>query len=421
MNNKPVFALVDCNNFFVSCERVFAPHLENKAVVVLSNNDGCAIARSNEAKALNIAMGEPFYRFKHLYEKKKLDVLSSNFHLYSNMSWRIMESLKALCPFVEVYSVDEAFLGLQALNIEDYEAFGQDIKQKLNQWVGIPVSVGIAPTKTLAKIANHISKKSKGVCILLNNPNLNTILEKFQVEDIWGIGRKLAPKLRLLGIGNARELRDSDPLSMRKKFSIVVERIIHELNGISCLELTTLHEDKQSITSSRSFGRPVTAIEELEEALSNYISSACIKLRKQNSRANEICVFLSTNIFSSKQSQYRNSLLCPLPHPSNNTGEIIHYAKKALHQIFKPTYQYHKLGVILTNLQSTKIQQMQLFNRPDYLQSDKLMRAIDSINKNMGKNTVFLASQGTERTWEMMSQKKSPEFTTNWADLPIVK
>lgn len=208
---------------------------------------------------------------------------------------------------------------------------------------------------------------------------------------------------------------------MRKRFSVVVERIIHELNGVSCLELTTLHKDKKSITSSRSFGRPVTQLEELEEALSNYISTACIKLRKQNSRTKEICVFLSTNVFRKKQLQYKNSLLFPLPHPSNNTAEIIHYAKKALHQMFKLGYQYHKLGVILTNLQSTNTEQIELFNKIDYSRSDKLMGAIDTINKNMGKNTVFLASQGTERAWQMISQKRSPEFTTSWDDLPIVK
>lgn len=421
MKNKTVFALVDCNNFFVSCERVFDPHIENKAVVVLSNNDGCAIARSNEAKSLNISMGEPFYKFKHLYEQKKLNVLSSNFNLYSNMSWRVMESLRMLCPLVETYSIDEAFLGLQAINTNDYEVLGNEIKQKINQWTGIPVSVGIAHTKTLAKIANHLAKKSKGIYSLLNNPNLDNILSEFQVEDIWGIGRKLAPKLRLLGIGNAKELRDSDPLFMRKKFSIIVERIIHELNGISCLDLTTLHKNNKSITSSRSFGRPVTQLEELEEALSNYISTACIKLRKQDSRTKEVCVFLSTNTFRKKQPQYRNSLLYTLPHPSNNTAEIIHYAKKALYQTFKSGYLYHKLGIILMNLQPTKTEQMQLFNKTDYSHSDKLMGAIDKINKNMGRNTVFLASQGTERAWQMISQKRSPEYTTSWDELPIVK
>ena len=242
MNNKPIFALVDCNNFFVSCERVFAPHLENKAVVVLSNNDGCAIARSNEAKALNIAMGEPFYKFKYLYEQKRLEVLSSNFQLYSNMSWRIMESLKTLCPLVEVYSVDEAFLGLQHLNITDYEEFGSNIKRKLRQWTGIPVSVGIASTKTLAKIANYLAKKSKGVYNLLDNSELDNILEQFPVENIWGIGKKLSISLKLLGIFNAKQLRDSDPQLIRKSFSIVVEKIVYELRGTSCLELTTLHE-----------------------------------------------------------------------------------------------------------------------------------------------------------------------------------
>ena len=421
MNNKPVFALVDCNNFFVSCERVFSPHLENKAVVVLSNNDGCAIARSNEAKALNIAMGDPFYKFKYLYEQKKLEVFSSNFQLYSNMSWRIMESLKLLCPLVEVYSVDEAFLDLQRLNIADHTEFGYNIKQKLQQWTGIPVSIGIAPTKTLAKIANNLAKTSGGVYNLLNNPNIDNILEQFQIEDIWGIGRKLAPRLRQIGICNARDLRDSDPLFIRKQFSIVIEKMVHELRGTSCLELTTIHEDKKSITSSRSFGAPVTAIEELDEALSNYISTACIKLRKQKSRTNELCVFLSTNSFSSKQAQYKNSLLYRLPYPSNNTAEIINYGKKILAKLYKPGYQYHKLGVILTNLQPSKTEQIQLFKKTNYSRSDKLMKTLDSINTNMGKNTVFQASQGTERAWKMVSQKQSPEFTTNWNELLIVK
>ncbi len=421
MNNKPIFALVDCNNFFVSCERVFAPHLENKAVVVLSNNDGCAIARSNEAKSLNIAMGEPFYKFKYLYEQKRLEVLSSNFQLYSNMSWRIMESLKTLCPLVEVYSVDEAFLGLQHLNITDYEEFGSNIKQKLRQWTGIPVSVGIASTKTLAKIASFLAKKSKGVYNLLDNPELDNILEQFPIENIWGIGKKLSISLKLLGIVNAKQLRDSDPQLIRKSFSIVVEKIVYELRGTSCLELTTLHEDKKSITSSRSFGRPVTALEELEEALSNYINTACVKLRKQESRAKEICVFLSTNSYSTKQPQYKNSMTCPLPYPSSDTSEIILYGKRSLRQLYKPGYQYHKLGVILLDLQPSRIEQMQLFSKPNYSHSDKLMKALDSINKNMGKNTVYLAGQGTERTWKMESQKRSPAFTTNWNELPVVK
>lgn len=421
MKKKNIFALVDCNNFFVSCERVFAPHLENKAVVVLSNNDGCAIARSNEAKALNIPMGAPFYQFKELCEKNELEVLSSNFQLYTNMSWRVMESLKMLCPFVEVYSVDEAFLGLKDLDINSSTEFGYEIKQKLRKWTGIPVSVGIAPTKTLAKIANHLAKKGEGVYQLYDNPNIDQILQQFQIEDIWGIGKRIAPSLRLLGIGNAKQLRDSDPQFIRKNFSIIVEKIVYELRGISCLDLTTLHKEKKSITFSRSFGKTVSSLEDLEEALSNYVSNACIKLRKQNSRAQGICVFLSTNPYSKRDLQYKNSLVYTFPSASSDTVELIHYAKKSLHQLYKPGYLYNKLGVILLDLQSAKIEQIQLFCKTDYNHSDKLMKTLDSINKNMGKDIIFLASQGTERKWQMQSHKRSPQYTTNWEELLRVK
>ena len=247
MKNKSVFALVDCNNFFVSCERVFAPHLANKAVVVLSSNDGCAIARSNEAKSLGIKMGAPFYSFKSLYNQKKVKVFSSNFNLYRNMSWRVMESLRTFCPLVEVYSVDEAFLRLEQMNIADYTNFSNDIKQKIKQWTGIPVSVGIAPTKTLAKIATNLAKKEGGVYNLVNCLELDNILEQVPVEDIWGIGNKLAPRLRLIGIGNAKELRDSDPQFIKKRFSLAIERILYELRGTSCLDLITLHKDKNRL------------------------------------------------------------------------------------------------------------------------------------------------------------------------------
>ena len=421
MSNKTVFALVDCNNFFVSCERVFAPHLINKAVVVLSSNDGCAIARSNEAKLLGIKMGEPFYKFKHLYTQKKLEVLSSNFNLYRNMSWRVMESLRLFCPLVEVYSVDEAFLSLEQMCITDYVEFGNEIKQKTQQWTGIPVSVGIAPTKTLAKIATHLAKKSGGVYNLVGHLDLNEILEQLPVEEIWGIGKKLAPRLRLFGIGNAKELRDSDPLFIRKTFSIVVERIVHELRGTSCLDLTTLHDKKKSITYSRSFGKPVTILEELEEALSDYASNACIKLRKQCSRTQSICIFLGTNGFNTRSPQYQNSVVTTLPYPLSDTPRIVKYSRMALHQIYKSGYQYNKLGITLLDLQLEKIEQMQLFQKPDYSHSDILMKTLDSLNTKMGKNTVFIAAQGTKREWFTQSQKCSPQYTTNWNDLPLVK
>jgi len=419
-NNKPVFALVDCNNFFVSCERVFAPHLEEKAVVVLSSNDGCAISRSNEAKALGIKMGEPFYKFRSLYEEKKLEVFSSNSRLYTNMSWRIMESLKTFSPLVEVYSIDEAFLDLSSIEENKLNEFAYNIKQTVKQWTGIPVSVGIAPTKTLAKIASFLAKTHKGVYNLFNHRNLDLLLTDFPVEEIWGIGRKLASRLRIIGIGTAKDLRDSDPQMIRKRFSIIVEKIVYELRGISCLELTTIHEDKKSITHSRSFGSFITKLEELEEALSNYATSVCEKLRKQNSRAQTLCVSIRTNYFKKNDPQYSNSQLYTLPYPTNDTREIIYYGKKILHRIYKPGFKYHKLGVLLLDLEPDKIEQMQLFFKPNYKKSDKLMKTIDSLNKSLGKNTILFASQKIKPRWQTQSQNQSPHYTSNWEDLPIV-
>ena len=246
-------------------------------------------------------------------------------------------------------------------------------------------------------------------------------MSEFQIEDIWGIGQKLAPKLRTLGIGSAKDLRDSDPSFIRKNFSVIVERIVYELRGISCLPLTDVRDDKKSITYSRTFGTPVTAIEELEEALSDYVSNACIKLRKQNSRALSISIFLSTNYYNVKVPRYRNSIVYTLPVPSSDTKEIIHYSKRCFHQIYKPGYQYNKLGIILLDLQSDKVVQQHLFIKPNYTKSDKLMGALDLINNLMGKNTIFIAAQGTERAWTTQSQKCSPAFTTNINELPIVK
>lgn len=419
MTKSPAFALVDCNNFFVSCEKVFAPHLENKAIVVLSNNDGCAIARSNEAKALGIKMGEPFFKFSSLSQEKNVEVFSSNFSLYSNMSWRVMESLRMLCPIVEVYSIDEAFLDLSTIN--NQTIFAKEIYQKIKQWTGVPVSVGVAPTKTLAKIANSIAKKTKGVFNLFEHPNLDRLLEKTEVEEIWGIGRKLAPRLRMLGIGTAKDLRDSEPQMIRKHFSILIEKIVHELRGIPCLNVTALHKARKSITCSRSFAKPVTELMELEEALSNYASTACFKLRKDNSRAQTVCIAIRTNYFNKSKPQYSNSFSYTLPYPSSDTREIIYYGKKALETIYQPGHQYHKLAVILIDLHPAGKEQRHLFIKPNYESSDKLMQTLDSLNKKLGKNSIFIASQGIDKSWQSQSQKRSPHYTTDWNELPIVK
>lgn len=429
MKEKPIFALVDCNNFYVSCERVFAPHIENTALVVLSNNDGCAIARSNEAKALGIKMGEPFYKFKHLVTENKLKVLSSNFELYSDMSRRVMQILQDLCPAIEIYSVDEAFLNISSLkylkSTDDYTEFACKIKQTIAKYTGLPVSVGIAPSKTLAKLANNLAKKNQGVFNLVDNHKLTEILAQFEVEEIWGVGRRSSEKLRILGIGNALSLSNAEPKLIRKYLSITGERMVYELQGNSCLKLTTMQSSKQSITTSRSFANPITTIETLEEALSNFAAKSCFKLRKQQTKAQSICVYLSTNKFSQRDLQYKNSITYNLPEATSDDRRIIHFAKKCLQQIYKPGFKYHKLGIILFDIEAGKTQQLSLFNPANYYKtqkSDQLMQVLDKINRHMGKNSVLLAAQGSNhmpRLWQSQSSNRSPRYTTNWQELPI--
>ncbi len=417
MNN--IIALVDCNNFFVSCERVFNPSLENKPIVVLSNNDGCAISRSNEAKALGIKMGEPLFKFQKLISQNKVQVFSSNFELYSDMSRRVMESLKHFSPKVEGYSIDEAFLDLNLIKFEHLFKEAKNIREKIKQWTGIPVSIGIAYTKTLAKIANYLAKKDQGISILIDKDKIEQILESFPVEEIWGIGRNLTSKLRMMGIGTAKELRDTDSYFIRKNFNVVVERIVHELRGEACLELTTLHQAKKSITYSRSFGKDIISLDEMKEALANYTSKACEKLRKQNARSDGCCLYIRTNKFSSQIEQYYNSINLTFFYPTNNTLEILKIAKKGLELIFKEGFHYQKLAIILYDIKLAKEEQYNLFTKHNYNKSDNLMKTLDAINREMGKNKVFIASMGgLKRAWQSQSEKKSPLYTTNWNELP---
>lgn len=420
MKKESLFALVDCNNFFVSCERVFNPSLENKPLVVLSSNDGCAISRSNEAKALGVAMGEPFFKFKYLFETKKLEVLSSNFHLYINMSWRVMEILRSFCPSVEVYSIDEAFLDLSDLKIENYEAFAQQLRNKIKQYTGIPVSIGIAKTKTLAKIANYFAKKNSCVFNLNGLSNLDDVLATFPVEEIWGVGRKLAPKLKSLSIFNALDLKNSDHQKIRKLFSILEEKIIHELRGISCIDSVAVQRVKKSIAYTRSFGASISSFQELEEALVLYTSKAAEKLRKQESRAQNICIYIRTNRFS-KDPYYQNSISLVLPCPTCDTMLLIKRAKEGLNKIFKEGYKYQKLGVILSDIHSDKFKQLDMFIKFDSSKSDKLMQVMDKINSSIGRDKVIIASQGKNNRWSVKKDLVSPKYTSLLSDVPIVK
>lgn len=412
-----IFALVDCNNFYASCERVFNPHLNGKAIVILSNNDGCIIARSNEAKKLGIPMGAPFHEWKKLCDKKLLYAFSSNYALYGDMSNRVMTSLKQFCPTLEIYSIDEAFLSFDEANKTNLVTDTIEIRSKIKEWIGLPVSIGIAPTKTLAKIANHIAKKKtrSGVFDLRDPIMQEKILAEFPIANIWGIGRRLAKKLNDLNIHSARDLRDANLKMIRMHFSVVVERIVEELRGVACIPLEMIQPRKQ-IMSSRSFGKLITKINELEEAVSHYTAIACQKLRKQNSLAGGISVFLHTNFYRSQDAQYGNSSNCRFTEPTCDSSFIISTAKKCLNKIYRPGFHYQKAGIMLLDLSSHTIKQYDLFAIRQN-KSEPLMRTLDCINEKLGKKALFIAAEGTQRNWKTRCARRSPRYTTQWDEL----
>jgi DNA polymerase V len=421
VNPMPTYALIDCNNFFASCERVFNPKLENKPIVVLSNNDGCIVARSNEAKQLGIPMGAPYYQWKKLCDQYNVHVFSSNFELYGDMSDRVMASLEHFSTDIEIYSIDEAFLLLDGLTEKQLTQYATHIRHCIKQWTGLPVSIGIAPTKTLAKVANHIAKKQTKTGVFdLTRPAVQEVrLAQFPVQEIWGIGRKLTKRLNQLGIATAKELRDRDPHHMRQQFSVVMEKMVSELRGISCLPMEEVAARKQ-IISSRSFGRPVTALSDLEEAVSHYVAKACVRLRDQKSVAGEVYVFLHTNLFSATSMPYRNGGSSRLIVPTSDTRIISQEAKKCLATLFRPGYRYKKAGIMLLDLSPQSLTQQDLFTFTDN-RSELLMQTVDRINDETGKNSVFFCAEGMKRDWQMKCDKRSPRYTTRWSELVNVR
>ena len=436
-----MYGLVDCNNFYVSCERVFNPSLKDRPVVVLSNNDGCIIARSNEAKALGIPMGAPLHSYKALIKQNKVLVYSSNYTLYGDMSSRVMNSLHYFVPDMEIYSIDEAFLSLKKFNNKTLLDEMFTIRQSIYQWTGIPVSIGVGPTKTLAKLANRMAKKysSNGIYILTISNQLTNILNDIQLEDIWGISKGWANRLKSIGINNPFQLQQSDPRKVRKLTSVVGERIVYELRGNSCLALEEI-VNKKSITVSRSFGNMINDKYNLKQALANHVARAAEKLRHQDSLCGEICVFINTNRFRKKDLQYNNSATLTFNDLTNNTTVIIQQAFKLLESLYRPNYNYKKIGVTLLDLKQREkkiinqnyIIQDNLFtyNKNEKIsvsQSDTHMKILDDINTKMGKMTIFYGSQGVikqrrrkkteEDKWRMRSGYKSPFYTTNWNDI----
>ena len=406
-----MIALVDVNNFYVSCERVFNPQLRRRPVIVLSNNDGCVIARSDEAKAIGIKMGTPYFQIEHLIEEKEIGVFSSNYTLYGDMSSRVMEALHLFSPEVECYSIDEAFITLNTRN-RNLIAKGQRIRERIYQWTGLPVSVGIAPNKTLAKIANHLAKKSNlGVFTLIDENLINESLKTLSIIDIWGIGYNSAKKLNSLGIYNGFQLKNLDRRWARKLMSVVGAKIVEELNGKNCLPLELVPPLKKSITCSRSFGALVERFEHLNEALESYLVKVGEKMRKQNLSANAVTVFLSTNRFA-KTDQYSNSLTIELANPTNSTRELREWTRKILTKIYKEGFLYKKVGVILSGLQPEPLETIRLYNEPSYAKDKRLMQALDKISQKFGRDKVRFGVQRNSQRWEMKAEMKSQKYTS---------
>lgn len=435
-----LYALVDGNNFYVSCERVFRPSLNGKPVVVLSNNDGCAIARSNEAKALDIKMGAPWFKIRHLQESHGLVALSANFALYGDLSDRMMSLVAGLGHRQEIYSIDESFIDLSGVR-GDLIKRSRVIRERVLQWVGIPCCIGIAQTKTLAKLANHVAKTAERkpgiypaelaqICNLasLDRAAFESILAATAVDEVWGVGRRIAAQLKEGGIQTVLDLSRLDLGTVRQRWSVVLERTVRELQGQPCVGLEDVEPDKQQIACTRSFGRPVTELADLREAVSEFASRAVEKLRRQSGQANQVLTFVRTSPFR-PDPQYSRSIVMPLRRPTADTTQIIQAALAGLSCIYKPDFLYAKAGVMLLDLQPDSVQQGELNLEPE---NDKdvepgkgrLMGALDLLNRRYGRGTVLVASTGMEgdrRRWAMKQERRTPQYTTRWEDMPVVR
>lgn len=419
---KKYFALVDCNNFYVSCERLFQPGLNGRPVVVLSNNDGCIISRSNEAKALGIAMGTPFFKCQELLAKHEVAVFSSNYALYGDLSRRVMAVLHRLEPEVEVYSIDEAFLHLYEMHGKTPEAYGREIRRRVSRCTGIPVSIGIGPTKTLAKIAGRIAKKDPGHggAFAVDTEAADAVLRRCDVSDVWGIGQRKTEWLHLRGIRTAWDLKNCDDAWLRRHLTVTGLRVAMELRGCSCIELADCPVSKKSIASSKSFGYQVESPGELREALATYVETAAAKLRAQHALANSLEVSLSTNRFSAASPHYSGRQVVTLPQATASSTVLIRHALAALDRLYKPGLRYQKTGIVLFGLVPEKYCRPGLFSPPDR-ESGPLMAALDTINGRWGRQTIQHAVAGFVKPWRNRQEMKSRAYTTRWQDLPLVK
>ena len=413
-----MIALIDINNFYVSCERLFNPHLIDQPVVVLSNNDGCVISRSNEAKKLGIKMGIPLFKIKNFLHEKKVNILSSNYPLYADMSFRTMHVLSSFADLQEIYSIDECFLDLGGQ--KNLDAIGRLIRKRLLQWLGMPVCVGIAPTKTLAKFANHCAKTQenwRGVCDLskIKESEINQIMANIDVSEVWGVGVKTSIKLKKMGINSVLDLKQTNPAKINLYFNVNIERTVVELNQSICFPVVTEAPKKNEILSSRSFGRPVSTIDMLSEAITTFLSRATFKARRQEMLASSVTLFIRSS--PHKDNYYANAIRIPLAFPTNHHNLILPLALEGLRAIFKPNIQYIKCGVLLSGLISESIQQKNLWLNFD----NSSMEVVDKINSKFNKKSVRLGTEPLNPEWQMKQSNKSRSFTTSWNELLIAQ
>ena len=414
-------ALVDCNSFYVSCERLFNPRIRKKPVVVLSNNDGCIISRSNEAKALGIKMGEPYFKARDIILKNKVEVFSSNYSLYGDLSRRVMRTLKRFNSDIEVYSIDEAFMDLSNYTDTEVESVGREIRQTVLKWTGIPTSIGIAKTKTLSKVANHIAKKKQsGVTSLIGIENLDPILEKVKINDVWGVGRQLTKFYQKNGIYNAKQLKNKSNTWIKKSSNVLSSRTAMELRGVPCIDIETTQTKRKSCVVSRSFGKRIETFQELKEAVANYCLNASEKIRSESLVAKAITVFVRTSPFQRNFGYYSNSKTVDFPIATNNSIETVKTAVASLESIFKNGYRYQKAGVMLTGL-SNADGKKNLFSSEKDEKINSLMRSMDNTNYRYGRATLSLASAGVHKKWNMRRQYSSKIDTADFYSLPKIR
>ncbi|MGM0855544.1 MAG: Y-family DNA polymerase [Pseudomonadota bacterium] len=415
-----MIGLVDANNFYVSCERVFQPHLEGKAVGVMSNNDGCVIARSAEMKALDIPMGTPAFKLEGLRQRGAIHLLSSNYELYGDMSARLAQLLRDACPDIAPYSIDEMFIYLDGLSERQCHALGETLRRRIRRCLGLPVCIGLATTHTLAKLANHAAKQQphlQGVC-LLNGQDAATkaLLAQTPVSEVWGVGRRLAERLAIGGIHTACDLRESDTRQLRKRFSVVLARTALELRGTSCLHMNALDQPRQRIMTSRSFGQPTGVKAEVHDALRRHAQRSAEKLRQQHSLARSVMLFLNTNRHRRDQPQYFPHALIPLPTPSDDTRVILDAVRQGHEQIYRPRYRFMKAGVMLLDLVDAQQHQLSLLNAPAH-HHPRLMATVDAINQRMGQGTIRFGMTDDDAPWQLRCAHRSNRFTTRWDEL----